>query len=116
MEKDPPEVALEPTEEQLDRTGENGQRKGKRKPEGDIVDNHEVDEQNLEAPPKAKRSKRSERTPAEPRARPTRERRQSSYSISRGFLDDKAFESMEIRSSKIEQRRAAFYDTQSYRT
>lgn len=94
---------------------ESGPRKGKRKPDTDQHVEEDTDDVVNESAPKAKRSKRSERPPPEPKVRPVRERRQSSYSISLGFLDDKAFEDMEAHSSKVEQRRAAFYDTQSYR-
>lgn len=115
MEQVPAESALAPAAEPSETTPETTQRKGKRRPEDDLLDEPVMVDQNPEAPPKAKRSKRSERPQQAAPMRPIRERRQSSYSISRGFLDDKAFESMELRTSKIEQRRAAFYDTQSYR-
>jgi hypothetical protein len=52
-----------------------------------------------------------ERYPQEPRNRPPRERKQL---VRFDYLGDKELASMEMQAARIEKRRAAFYNSQSY--
>lgn len=116
METEPVEVVNVPAVENIEGEDDLALRKGKRRAEDapemltEVTDMEQAPEQ------KQKRQKRTERVPSEIKVRPVRERRQSSYSLARGFLDDKDFETMEKQYSKQEARRAAFYDTSSYST
>lgn len=110
------ELVNEPAIESIEDEKDSALRKGKRPAEDAPELIVEVIEVEAPQEQKVKRQKRTERFPAEIKVRPVRERRQSSYSLSRGFLDDKEFETMEKQYSKQEIRRAAFYDTSSYST
>lgn len=84
-----------------------GKRKNRRRT-GDLEGN--LDLGPGEGPP----PKRSKWADTEPRARPARERKQSSYASRYGFLDEAAIQDLENHTSQVEKRRAAFYNTQSY--
>lgn len=108
------EVVSDPAVEIIEGEDDLALRKGKRRAEDAPETLSEVTDMEVAPEQKQKRQKRTERVPSEIKVRPVRERRQSSYSLARGFLDDKDFETMEKQYSKQEARRAAFYDTSSY--